>query len=43
MTIRSVVRLVDALYELRRLATTTINKSLAVEQLLWQVRAQRKS
>jgi DNA polymerase III subunit delta' len=43
MTIRSVVRLVDALYELRRLATTTINKSLAVEQLLWLVRAQRKS
>jgi len=43
MSIRSVVRLVDALYELRRLATTTINKSLAVEQLFWQLRAQRKS
>ena len=43
MTIRSVVRLVDAVYELRRLATTPINKSLAVEQLLWQIRAQRKS
>ena len=43
MNIRSLVRLMDALYELRRLATTTINKALAVEQLLWQLRAQRKS
>lgn len=42
MNIRSLVRLMDALYELRRLATTTINKALAVEQLLWQIRAQRK-
>jgi DNA polymerase III subunit delta' len=42
MNIRSLVRLMDALYELRRLATTTINKALAVEQLLWQLRAQRK-
>jgi hypothetical protein len=33
----------DALLELRRLATTTINKALAVEQLFWQLRAARKS
>jgi DNA polymerase-3 subunit delta' len=43
MNIRSLVRLMDALYELRRLAATTINKALSVEQLLWQLRAQRKS
>jgi DNA polymerase-3 subunit delta' len=43
MNIRGLIRLMDALYELRRLATTTINKSLAVEQLLWQLRAVRKS
>jgi DNA polymerase III subunit delta' len=43
MNIRSLVRLMDALYELRRLATTTINKALAVEQLLWQLRALRNS
>jgi len=43
MNIRGLIRLMDALYELRRLATTTINKSLAVEQLLWQLRATRKS
>jgi DNA polymerase-3 subunit delta' len=43
MNIGSLVRLMDALYELRRLAATTINKALAVEQLLWQLRAQRKS
>jgi len=43
MNIRGLIRLMDALYELRRLATTTINKSLAVEQLLWQLRAARKS
>lgn len=43
MNIRSLIRLMDALYELRRLATTTINKALAVEQLLWQLRAARKS
>ena len=43
MNIRSLIRLMDALYELRRLATTTINKGLAVEQLLWQLRAVRKS
>jgi DNA polymerase-3 subunit delta' len=42
MNIRSLIRLMDALYELRRLATTTINKALAVEQLLWQLRARRK-
>jgi DNA polymerase-3 subunit delta' len=43
MNIRSLIRLMDALYELRRLATTTINKALAVEQLLWQLRTARKS
>jgi DNA polymerase III subunit delta' len=43
MNIRGLIRLLDALYELRRLATTTINKALAVEQLLWQLRAARKS
>jgi DNA polymerase-3 subunit delta' len=30
------LRLLDAVYELRRLALTAINRSLAVEQLLWQ-------
>jgi len=43
MNIRGLIRLMDALYELRRLATTTVNKSLAVEQLLWQLRAVGKS
>lgn len=43
MNIRGLIRLTDALYELRRLATTPINKVLAVEQLLWQLRAARKS
>ena len=43
MNIRGLIRLMDALYELRRLATTTVNKSLAVEQLLWQLRATGKS
>ena len=43
MNIRGLIRLLDALYELRRLATTTLNKALAVEQLLWQLRAARKS
>ena len=41
MNIRSLIRFADALHELRRLATTTINKALAVEQLLWQLRAAR--
>ena len=41
--IRGLIRLMDALYELRRLASTTINKALAVEQLLWQLRMARKS
>ena len=43
MNIRGLIRLMDALYELRRLASTTINKALAVEQLLWQLRTARKS
>jgi DNA polymerase III subunit delta' len=42
MNIRGLIRLLDALYELRRLATTTINKALAVEQLLWQLRGASK-
>ena len=42
MNIRSLIRLMDALHELRRLAATTINKALAVEQLLWQLRAARQ-
>jgi DNA polymerase-3 subunit delta' len=37
MNIRGLVRLADALRELARLASTTVNKSLAVEQLLWQL------
>jgi len=41
MNIRGLIRFADALHELRRLATTTINKALAVEQLLWQLRAVR--
>ena len=43
MNIRGLIRLLDGLYELRRLATTTINKALAVEQLLWQLRGASKS
>jgi DNA polymerase-3 subunit delta' len=43
MNIRGLIRLMDALYELRRLAATTVNKALAVEQLLWQLRAARNS
>ncbi|HEV7432668.1 MAG TPA: hypothetical protein VGN77_06460 [Steroidobacteraceae bacterium] len=43
MNIRGLIRLMDALYELRRLATTPINKALAVEQLFWQLRAVPKS
>ena len=43
MNIRGLIRLMDALYELRRLASTTINKALAVEQLLWQLRTARKN
>jgi DNA polymerase-3 subunit delta' len=43
MNIQGLIRLMDALYELRRLASTQINKALAVEQLLWQLRTARKS
>ena len=43
MNMRGLIRLSDALNELRRLATTPINKALAVEQLLWQLRAARAS
>jgi hypothetical protein len=41
MNMRNLVRLADTLHELRRLAATPINKALAVEQLLWQLRAAR--
>jgi hypothetical protein len=41
MNMRSLIRLADTLHELRRLAATSINQSLAVEQLLWQLRAAR--
>jgi DNA polymerase-3 subunit delta' len=41
MNMRHLIRLADTLHELRRLATTSINKALAVEQLMWQVRTAR--
>ena len=41
MNMRNLIRLADTLHELRRLAATSINKALAVEQFLWQVRAAR--
>jgi hypothetical protein len=31
------LRLLDGIYELRRLRLTSINRSLALEQLLWQL------
>jgi hypothetical protein len=34
--IAALLRLLDAVYGLRRLALTAINRSLALEQLLWQ-------
>ena len=40
MNMRSLIRLADTLHELRRLAATSINKALAVEQLLWQLRVE---
>jgi len=43
MNMRNLIRLADTLHELRRLAATSINKALAVEQLLWQLRATRTS
>jgi DNA polymerase III subunit delta' len=43
MNMRNLIRLADTLHELRRLAATSINKALAVEQLLWQLRAARPS
>jgi DNA polymerase-3 subunit delta' len=41
MNMRNLIRLADTLHELRRLAATSINKALAIEQFLWQVRAAR--
>jgi DNA polymerase III subunit delta' len=37
MNIAGLLRLLDGLYELRRLRLTSINRSLALEQLLWQL------
>ena len=37
MNIAVLLRLLDGIYELRRLRLTTINRSLALEQLLWQL------
>jgi DNA polymerase-3 subunit delta' len=36
MNIATLLRLLEAIYELRRLALTAINRTLALEQLLWQ-------
>jgi DNA polymerase III subunit delta' len=37
MNIAALLRLLDGAYELRRLRLTSINRSLALEQLLWQL------
>jgi DNA polymerase-3 subunit delta' len=37
MNIAGLLRLLDGVYELRRLRLTSINRSLALEQLLWQL------
>jgi DNA polymerase-3 subunit delta' len=37
MNIAGLLRLLEGLYELRRLRLTSINRSLALEQLLWQL------
>lgn len=37
MNIAVLLRLLDGIYELRRLRLTSINRSLALEQLLWQL------
>lgn len=37
MNIAALLRLLDGVYELRRLRLTSINRSVALEQLLWQL------
>jgi hypothetical protein len=37
MNIAVLLRLLDGIYELRRLRLTSINRSLALEQWLWQL------
>ena len=37
MNIAVLLRLLEGIYELRRLRLTSINRSLALEQLLWQL------
>jgi hypothetical protein len=37
MNIAVLLRLLYGIYELRRLRLTSINRSLALEQLLWQL------
>jgi hypothetical protein len=34
---KTLVRALDRLYELRHLGSTSINKALALEQLLWEL------
>ncbi|HEY1724995.1 MAG TPA: hypothetical protein VGF89_06215 [Steroidobacteraceae bacterium] len=41
MNIALLLRLLEGLYELRRLRLTSINRSLLLEQLLWQLRRAR--
>jgi DNA polymerase-3 subunit delta' len=42
MNIAGLLRLLDGVYELRRLRLTSINRSLALEQLLWQLPRDRQ-
>jgi hypothetical protein len=37
MNIAALLRLLDAAYELRALRLTSINRSLALEELLWRL------
>ena len=37
MNIAYLLRVLDGAYELRRLRLTSLNRSLALEQLLWQL------
>lgn len=41
MNIAVLLRMLDGIYELRRLRLTSINRSLALEQLLWQLQRAR--
>ena len=42
MNIAVLLRMLDGIYELRRLRLTSINRSLALEQLLWQLQRVRQ-